>query len=176
MQPVPYSPASWLTFLRKSDDALLSLCRTDYYKATGKGGQKRNKTENAVRLTLSDLMVTDASTRSRAKNLQQALRKMRLAIAMDIDDAVHKRSQFHQFPQEVVPYVSAGLIRINPSNPVFPLFIASLIDVYVKYSGDWKKTATEFQVSVSQIQKFARKHGLLSTVFNQLDMQLKEGN
>ena len=34
-----------------TDDALLSECRWDQFRGSGPGGQKRNKTSNAVRLT-----------------------------------------------------------------------------------------------------------------------------
>ncbi len=50
-----YSPFFWHEFVAKTDDELLKMVRIDVFKGTGKGGQKKNKTENAIRLTLDDL-------------------------------------------------------------------------------------------------------------------------
>jgi protein subunit release factor B len=38
------------TWTRLSDDELLRQCAVDTYRASGPGGQKRNKTSSAVRL------------------------------------------------------------------------------------------------------------------------------
>ena len=175
MSPSPYQSLNWLEFLRKSDDALLRLCRVDYYKATGKGGQKRNKTENAVRLTLSSLSVTDSSTRTRTVNLQQALRKLRMEIALNIEN-YQQGSHLKRFPEETTPYLQGSLIRINPSNSAFPFFIASLIDTYTKHRGDWRLVAEDFKVSVTQIQKFVQKHGFFASVLARLEMWFLEGD
>ncbi len=53
-------------------------CRFDYYRGTGKGGQKRNKTCSAVRCTHIDSGAVGQSddTRSQHKNKRTAFRRM----------------------------------------------------------------------------------------------------
>lgn len=53
-------------------------CRVDFYKATGPGGQHRNKRETAVRLVHepSGLAVTAVERRSQAQNLEEAYRRL----------------------------------------------------------------------------------------------------
>lgn len=55
-----------------------SDCRWDYYRGSGKGGQKRNKTSNCVRCTHepSGAVGKSEEGRSQLHNRQQAFRKM----------------------------------------------------------------------------------------------------
>jgi hypothetical protein len=67
-----------------SDEALLRQCRVTVFFGTGRGGQKRNRTESAVRLThlASGTAVTCDETRSQHTNRMLALRKLRREIAL----------------------------------------------------------------------------------------------
>ncbi len=58
---------------------LLDRCLVTTYRASGPGGQHRNKTESAVRLfhRPSGLMVTCASHRSQYRNRREALAELR---------------------------------------------------------------------------------------------------
>jgi protein subunit release factor B len=58
---------------------LLSECRVTFYRASGPGGQHRNKTETAVRLhhLPSGITVTCADTRSQHRNRVLALARLR---------------------------------------------------------------------------------------------------
>ncbi|NLF93020.1 MAG: peptide chain release factor-like protein [Oligosphaeraceae bacterium] len=69
--------------------ALGRLCRTDTYRGTGPGGQKRNKTESAVRVTHpeSGLSAFDDETRSQHTNKEHALEKLRLQLAVQLRQA-----------------------------------------------------------------------------------------
>ena len=77
------------SLLALSDRELLGHCRVDRYRGTGRGGQKRNTTESAVRLTLADsgVVSTCDATRSQQKNVTIALRKLRREIALRLRSA-----------------------------------------------------------------------------------------
>lgn len=66
------------------DDALLRLCRQETYRASGPGGQHRNKTDSAVRLTLSGVTASGSDHRSQHRNRVEALRRLRAAIALEL--------------------------------------------------------------------------------------------
>ncbi len=173
MQHSIYSSKYWLEYLRKKDEELLRLARVDIFKATGKGGQKKNKTSNAVRLTLSYLSVTETSSRSKTENVSGAVKKLRTAIALDTEKAKENRGTFRSFPMEIHPYINCEIIRINPKNPVFPIFIGCLIDVFITCEGKWNAIGKKFGTTTSQIRKFVDKNGFLIATLNGLKKQLE---
>jgi len=67
-----------------SDPALLAECEVDTLRASGPGGQKRNKTESAVRLRHgpSGIIVIASESRSQAENRARALKRLRQALAL----------------------------------------------------------------------------------------------
>src|SRR5437868_3707140 len=69
-----------------SDSQLLDQCAVDTYRASGPGGQKRNKTSSAVRLRHppSGLMVIAEESRSQHENRARALRRLRQALYLKV--------------------------------------------------------------------------------------------
>ena len=65
------------------DEALLGQCEVQAHRASGPGGQHRNKTETAVRLVHlpSGVRVEGKDQRSRAQNLRIALGRLREKLA-----------------------------------------------------------------------------------------------
>lgn len=74
------------TWLQLSDAALLDQCLVDTYRASGPGGQKRNKTDSAVRLRHppSGLVAIGTESRSQHENKARALRRLRREIALSV--------------------------------------------------------------------------------------------
>ena len=68
------------------DDALLHACRQETYRSSGPGGQHRDKTDSAVRLTLEayDVSVSCSEHRSQHRNRAEALRRLRNALAIEV--------------------------------------------------------------------------------------------
>src|SRR5690349_6912716 len=63
----------------QSDAQLLAQCEVDTYRASGPGGQKRNKTSSAVRVRHqpSGLIVIAEESRSQHENKARALKRLR---------------------------------------------------------------------------------------------------
>ena len=71
-----------------TDPQLLAQCAVDTYRASGPGGQKRNKTSSAVRIRHppSGLIVIAEESRSQHENRARALRRLRQALFLKIRD------------------------------------------------------------------------------------------
>jgi hypothetical protein len=75
--------SSWTNL---NDAQLLAQCEVDTYRASGPGGQKRNKTSSAVRLRHppSGLLVIAEESRSQHENRARALRRLRQAFYLKL--------------------------------------------------------------------------------------------
>src|SRR6266705_37349 len=69
-----------------SDSQLLAQCAVDTYRASGPGGQKRNKTSSAVRIRHppSGLIVIAEESRSQHENRAKALKRLRQALFLKL--------------------------------------------------------------------------------------------
>ncbi len=79
--------AAWTVL---DDQHLLGQCAVDTYRASGPGGQKRNKTSSAVRLRHlpSGLMVIAEESRSQHENRARALKRLRQAFFLKLRNPV----------------------------------------------------------------------------------------
>src|SRR5690242_20878954 len=75
-------PAPWLL----PDEKLLAQCRFEAFVGSGPGGQKRHKTNAAVRITHvpSGIHAIAAESRSQRENRIHAIRRLRHKLAMEI--------------------------------------------------------------------------------------------
>ena len=76
------------TWTALTDAQLLHQCEVDTYRASGPGGQKRNKTSSAVRLRHppTGLIVIAEESRSQHENREKALKRMRQALYLKLRD------------------------------------------------------------------------------------------
>ena len=140
--------------LQLEDSQLLRQCGISHFKGSGKGGQKRNKSSQGVRLQWQGIQVQDCSSRSREENQAHALGKLRLELAV-------LAGQQGPWPLEPLhPYVVGGQLRINPHNPALPQALASLL-AGVREKGV-KPLALALGTTPSQLRRFFATHGLSS--------------
>ena len=163
-----YVPGLWLSYIQKTDNDLKKSCRMDIYKATGHGGQKKNKTSNAIRLTLEHLSVTYTASRSRAENISGVFKKLRMAIALDITEGYKNRSQIQNYPKTLFQYFHKGTININSKNPLFPLIIGLVVDLFIKHQGIYQLVAEALNISNSQLRKFVAKNSFMIETINKI--------
>ena len=130
--------------LSMKDDELLSICKTDHFIATGKGGQKRNKTSSAVRLTLKDSSIAASASEDRQQSVNKvrALRRLRIAIALEMR-------------QE--PAAWKDQLDMNPKNSSYSKFIACLTDHLCSLNWQVSEVAKAFSISTGKLIKIIAK-------------------
>ncbi|MEX2446711.1 MAG: peptide chain release factor-like protein [Dehalococcoidia bacterium] len=119
----------WRDYLHLDDGALLQQCEFDRFRASGPGGQKRNKTDSAVRLRHRPTGVQGEANESRSQheNRARALRRLRLAIATGCRAPVDLEA--YTAPAALTGAVTGGRLAPSPRNPDFAPAVAALFDV-----------------------------------------------
>ncbi len=157
-------PSHWLCL---SDRQLLDECDIDVYRASGPGGQKRNKTSSAVRLrhTNSGLIVIAEESRSQHENRERALRRLRQTIALKLRNDVTDEP-----PPEA--YVAAlerdSTLRVNPKHPQYWLIVQYVLDVLVSCGVSVGDTATALNISTGNLIRFLKRDDSLWAQVNYL--------
>jgi hypothetical protein len=77
---------TWMDVLALGDTQLFEQCEFDRFRASGPGGQKRNRTNSAVRLRHrpTGLQSEANESRSQHENRARALRRLRLTVALTL--------------------------------------------------------------------------------------------
>lgn len=146
-------------WLASTDEALLADCEVDTYRASGPGGQKRNKTSSAVRLRHrpSGLMVIAEESRSQHENKAKALRRLRLAIAISIRI---EPGENWKPPDVFQQYLTAGgRLEISLRNTAYPQVLAVVLDVVAACRGQVRDAAELLGLSTAQLTRFILRDG-----------------
>ncbi len=140
-------------WLASTDEELLNECALGFFKATGNGGQKRNKTSSAVRIihNPTGIAVTDCSERSQHRNRKVALEKLRLEIALAI---------------RVVPAVMPENPGCGVSNPAYFVNLARIFDLLAENGWNDAAVAEKLGMSRSKLLKLLARE---SRVFGRLN-------
>ena len=114
-------------FLDMDDEILLGHCREECFRASGPGGQHRNKTDSAVRLSVLDgsIVALCAEHRSQHRNRAEALRRLRSVLALEL------RMPIEQSKDERW----SGAWKLGKKDRRYAPFMAYVLDVLSRY--DW---------------------------------------
>jgi len=136
-----------------SDDALLAECREDRYRGSGPGGQKRNKTSNAVRLVhvATGLIVTATESRSLKENQLYALRRIRLKLATDLREPVDLRT--FEPPDWFATIRRDTRIEASHRHPLYAAAVGLVLDLLAALGGNPAAVAINLGVSTTAVIK-----------------------
>lgn len=158
----------WIT---QDDDRLLSECKADAYRASGPGGQKRNKTSSAVRLRHmpSGLVAGGEESRSQHENKARALRRLRMTLALELRQEVAPTwkppdvLQKHRSP--------SGRLEVSRRSADYPLIVAAVLDVLGVCEGGVRDAAARLELTTGQLSKFIVADGKLLAAANRIRHQ-----
>jgi hypothetical protein len=154
MTSKPFHPALGL-----SDRDLVAECEVHTYRASGPGGQKRNKVESAVRIRHlpTGVAAVAAESRSQLENRPQALRRLRAAIAVHVRSVIDPAQ--YQHPEEVIAVMSPnGRLRVNDQNPHYPIVVSTVLNVLAACAGRVSDAAQVLGLSTHHLTQFLAEH------------------
>ena len=130
-----------------TDEQFLAECEVETFRGPGPGGQKRNKTSSAVRITHrpTGLQATAGELRSQAQNRAMALRRLRLRVAIEIRQ-----------PIDVTTFAPpAGFsLAVSERNPGYPQVVGVVLDVLAACDWATRPAKDLLGVGSSQLTKF----------------------
>ena len=121
--------------LTLSEEDLVRQCKFEAYRSGGPGGQKRNKTASAVKLThiASGISAHSADFRSQAENRVRALHRLRFKLATDLRTPIEVRG--YEPPTWVSASRAQGKLTTNTKNPLYARLAAHVLDVFAAVDG-----------------------------------------
>jgi hypothetical protein len=136
-----------------SDDALLAQCRWDQFRGSGPGGQKRNKTSNAVRLTHTPTGVSATATESRSlsENKLYALRRLKLKLASELREPIDLAT--FEPPEWFLSIRHDGRIVASHRHPLFAATGGLILDLLQALGGNPAAVAINLGVSTTAVIK-----------------------
>lgn len=137
------------------EDTLLKDCELKAGRASGPGGQHRNKVETAVRLKHlpSGITVTATERRQREQNRKQAVFRLRVKLAIELREPCDLgRSPSTRWSERV----KDKRLLINPSHNDFPALLAEAMDRTDTNGHDVASAAQQLGVSTSQLIKLLK--------------------
>jgi hypothetical protein len=139
-------------YLLASDDALIGQCEVDRYRASGPGGQHRNKTESAVRLRhkLTGIAAIGEDSRSQAENKVHAVRRLRAALALEVREPVVGVSS------RLAAFVAAGTAPLGAKTRLTGEYwaaIGELLDHLVANQLEISTTAQRLGITTGALSK-----------------------
>jgi hypothetical protein len=157
--------------LLASDDALLAQCEVDRYRASGPGGQHRNKTESAVRLRhkLSGVTAIGEDSRSQAENKIHAVRRLRSAIALDVREPVVLEG--YAPSRRLAALIAGGTAPLGAKTRLTPDYwaaIAELLDLLVAGALEIAATAQRLGITTGALSKMLLHDDQVARVVNDL--------
>ena len=147
-------------YLVEAHDKLIAQSTVETYRASGPGGQHRNKTDSAVRLTHrpTGVVVTATERRSQHENRHRAIVRLRKAIAVRIREPVEPCATAGltgraalTLPQAVA---DPAWPRISQKSDTYLVVAAQVLDHVESCEGKISDAALRLGTSTASLVKF----------------------
>jgi hypothetical protein len=157
-----------------SDAQLLAQCVVDTYRASGPGGQKRNKTSSAVRLrhSRSGLLVIAEESRSQHENRARALRRLRRALYLKVREELPVEALAPAALAARPEYGTArdgdGRLHLGRKDPRYWPAVGLVLDVLQAVGGRVREAAEALGISTGNLIDFLQSDDKVWEQANQL--------
>lgn len=133
-------------------DRLLRDCRIERTRASGPGGQHRNKVETAIRLIHEPTGITAMASerRSQERNRAAAVFRLRVNLALAVRESWFTPSDLW------ASRCRKGRIAINSTHDDFPVMLAEALDALASHDHDASAGARALGCSATQIVKLLK--------------------
>lgn len=163
-------PPSREQLLLANDATLLAQCEVDRYRASGPGGQHRNKTESAVRIRHlpTGVQAIAEESRSQAENKEIALRRLRAQFALRFREPISLES-YAPSPRlaALVAGGAAPLGEKTRQTPGFWIAMGELLDVFLSDGCEVRATAERLGIGSSALSKLLLRDEGVAKVVNE---------
>ncbi|OMO77544.1 Peptide chain release factor class I/class II [Corchorus olitorius] len=164
------------SYLNLKDEELMRQCEMATFKASGPGGQHRNKRESAVRLKHlpTGIIAQAVEDRSQHMNRASALARLRSLIAIKVRNSVDL--QTYSPPPELLRILppkstirgSDSGPQIGPNNPKFILGMQALLDLIFAVEGSVSEAAKLLGLSTGALSRLILSDDSLRKAVNDL--------
>jgi len=139
-----------------SEEKFLRHCRIDISRGSGPGGQKRNKTSNAVRLTheASGISVIASESRSQAENKLHALRRLRLKLAIEIREPI---AAHFEPPDWFLSLRHNGKIDASQRNLFHAPSVGLLLDLLAEMKASPANVGAMLGISTTEVVRYLER-------------------
>lgn len=147
------------------DDRLLAECTVHTYRASGPGGQKRNKTSSAVRLhhQPTGLIAPAEESRSQHENKARALRRLREMFALQGRQVLPTDFRWPDGVQ-----IHKRRLAVSEKNPGYLSALALALDALHTADGRLSDAAARLDVTSSSLTRFLRDNPRAWTEANRI--------
>jgi hypothetical protein len=161
-------PACW------PEERLLDSCKITFSRASGPGGQHRNKVETSVQIEFlpKKVIATASERRTQIENRKMAVQRLRCKLAVEI--RTHDTSIASNHPLSLGPpsaswqtYCRDGRIDIAESNTLWPAILAEGLDAIANCDWNLPIAAAGLGTSTSQLVKLLKKYPPAFSMLNE---------
>ncbi|XVF82829.1 hypothetical protein PTKIN_Ptkin16aG0081800 [Pterospermum kingtungense] len=163
------------SYLKLRDEELIRQCEMNTFKASGPGGQHRNKRESAVRVKHlpTGIIAQAVEDRSQHKNRASALARLRTLIALKVRNPVSLDA--YSPPPELLQILplnstlrqSDSGSQIGPNNPKFVLGMQALLDLIFAVEGSVAEAAKFLGMSTGALSRLVLSDDSLRMAVNE---------